>query len=104
MDEQKVEIGYAIVELMGHRKLAGLVTEVEVAGEGFLRIDVPAADGEGDVATQFLSPRAVYAITPVGEELAREVATAAQPAPVSRWELPGPDPVVEMFEDDDLEP
>ncbi len=34
--------GWAILELMGHRRLAGYVTETELAGQGVLRLDVPA--------------------------------------------------------------
>lgn len=33
--------GWAILELMGHRRLAGYVREVELAGAGLLRLDVP---------------------------------------------------------------
>lgn len=33
--------GWTILELMGHRRLSGYVTEVEVAGAGMLRLDVP---------------------------------------------------------------
>lgn len=33
--------GWAILELMGHRRLAGYVREVEVAGAGMLRLDIP---------------------------------------------------------------
>lgn len=33
--------GWAILELMGHRRLGGYVSEATVAGAGFLRIDVP---------------------------------------------------------------
>jgi len=91
---------WAILELMGHRRLAGLVREVSIGGASFIRIDVP---GEGpDVqgreswtATQFYNPAAVYCMTPVSEELAREIARRDQPQPVSRWELiepPGKSP------------
>jgi hypothetical protein len=42
MDEAKEAFaGWAIVELMGHRRLAGYVQEVELAGAGMLRLDVP---------------------------------------------------------------
>ncbi len=41
MSEQTFE-GWCILELMGHRKLAGLVAQQEIAGAAFLRIDVPA--------------------------------------------------------------
>jgi hypothetical protein len=78
--------GWAVVELMGHRKLAGRVTACEIAGKGFLRLDVPGPGGK-DV-TQFYSPAAVYAITPATEELVRALAKRYQPEPVNRYELP----------------
>lgn len=85
--EAKEVLGWCILELMGHRRLAGYVTEQEIAGAGFLRIDVPA-DGDEVAAVQFYAPASVYAITPTTEELARKVAVSSRPAPVSRWELP----------------
>lgn len=33
--------GWAILELMGHRRLAGYVREVELAGTGMIRLDIP---------------------------------------------------------------
>lgn len=80
---------WAILELMGHRKLAGLVTEQELGGAKLIRIDVPGEDGV--IATQFYGGGAIYCLTPVTEELARRVAKGNQPAPVTRWELPAPD-------------
>ena len=62
--------GWAIVELMGHRQSAGLISEVMMAGAAMLRIDTPGADGEM-VATQFYSNRAIYALTPCAESVAR---------------------------------
>ena len=82
--------GWAIVELMGHRRLAGHVTEQEVAGHGFLRLDVH--DAEGTVATQFYSPSAVYCLTPTTEEIARGLAARLRPAPVHAYELEAPKP------------
>lgn len=76
--------GWVILELMGHRRLAGHVTEVEFAGGKFLRIDVPT----DPPATQLYNPSAVYCLTPASEETARAVATVSRIAPVSRWELP----------------
>jgi hypothetical protein len=87
--------GWAILELMGHRKLAGLLSEQTIGGAAFIRIDAPIApgttitDGTGAWAvTQFYAPSAVYCITPTTEELARKVAAGAQPTPVTRYELP----------------
>jgi hypothetical protein len=94
--------GWAILELMGHRRLGGYVTETELAGQGVLRLDVPRPlpwqHGEGPwVATQFYSPSALYCLTPTSEDAARVVAAHSQPTPVQRWELPvgGDDPLTE---------
>lgn len=86
MSDDKFE-GWAILELMGHRRLGGFVTETEMAGAGVLRIDVP---GEGDevYATQFYSPGSMYCLTPTTEEAARAVAVRNRPEPVHQWELP----------------
>jgi hypothetical protein len=70
--------GFCILELMGHRRLGGYVREEEIAGHGFLRIDVPAI-GERVGMTQYVSPSSVYALTPCTEsdaEAEREFATA----------------------------
>jgi len=87
---------WAIIELMGHQRMAGMVSEVQVAGAGMIRVDVPACDGQA-AFTRFVSPAAVYAINPVTEEIARGVATRCNNAPVHRYELPAL-PVPSMVE------
>ena len=83
--------GWAILELMGHRRLAGYVREVIVAGAGVLRLDVPA-DAPGEfAATQYYSPQALYCLTPSSEATCRQLAPSFRPEPVSRWELPPAD-------------
>jgi hypothetical protein len=89
MSEDKQELGWTVVELMGHRRLGAFVTEQEVAGQGFLRLEIPGDEGEPP-ATQFVSPASVYCLTPTTEAMARAVAARNRPAPVSRWELPQP--------------
>lgn len=100
---------WVICELMGHRRLAGRVREVQIAGAGFLRLDIPAA-GDDPGRTQFLAPGSVYALHPVTEETARAAAVGWRPEPVSRWELralpaPSREDVVdladEVYEDDE---
>ena len=89
---------WAILELMGHRRLAGYLTELQIAGAGFLRLDIPPI-GDEQGATQFYAPSSVYAITPVTEEAAKAVAL------IHYYELPAPravTPQPEMgYEDDD---
>lgn len=81
--------GWAVLELMGHRRLAGYVSEANVAGAAMLRLDVPGKDDDV-AATQFYSASALYCLTPTTEDLARAFAQQAQPEPVRRWELPAP--------------
>lgn len=91
-DERDAFAGWMILELMGHRKLAGQVSEQEIAGSSFLRIDVYAGTAPEPCATQFYSAAAVYCMTPTTEELARQMATSHTPRPVTRYELPAAAP------------
>lgn len=77
---------WVILEILGHRRLAGRVTEVTIADGAFLRIDIPGGDGQAPM-TQYYAASSVYAITPTTEALARRAAALFRPAPVSRWEL-----------------
>ena len=78
---------WAIVELFGHTKLAGEVSEVTVGGAGFLRIDVPAIPPL-DSFTKLLGPASIYAITIVSEEVARTVVSHLKPRPIKSFDLP----------------
>jgi hypothetical protein len=94
--------GWAIVELMGHRRLAAHVSEQEIAGTAFLRLDVHNTEDQAPVVTQFYSPSAVYCITPTTEDIARKIGERSSPAPVSRFELepPGREPWTEDTDED----
>lgn len=76
---------WAILELMGHVRLAGRVTEEEHFGAKLGRIDIPGPDGR--FVTQFFGGGSVYRLTPTTEEIARVVAAKSAPAPVGRWEM-----------------
>ncbi len=78
---------WAIVELMGRVRRAGRLDEMEIAGTGFIRLRIPDGD---DTITQFISPGAVYAITPTTEATARAAAAQWRPEPVQAWELERP--------------
>ena len=79
--------GWAIVELLGHRKLAGYIGPAPLIG-GMLRLDMFAGDSKEPVATQFYSPNAFYCITPASEEVCRAYMRDRAPQPVARYELP----------------
>lgn len=91
---------WAIVELMGHQRMAGEITEVTVAGHGFIRIDVPATS-KVPAFTRMVSPSSIYAINPTTEDMARRAAEAFQPRPVQEWELPKALPSAATVIDDD---
>lgn len=82
---------WVVIELMGHRRLAGHLTEVQIGSEGFLRLDIYPGDVVGPSVTQFYRPGAVYCITPTTEEVARSVATQSMPVPVSPFGYVGRD-------------
>ncbi len=104
MSDENVWQEWTVLELMGHRRLAGLVTEQQIAGKGFLRLDVPG-DGDTWTATQLYNPDSVYCMTPTSEENARKIAALSQPRPATRWELEAvPAESKPGWADDDYEP
>jgi hypothetical protein len=49
---------WAIVEIFGHQRIAGRLTEQTIGGCSFVRVDVPAlpqADGEGELPASRIS-------------------------------------------------
>lgn len=64
---------WAVVEIMGHKQLAGRVTEEPIAGTNMLRIDIPEVDGH-PARTVYHGGQAIYAIHPCTEDIARAAA------------------------------
>jgi hypothetical protein len=76
---------WCVCDLFGRQRAAGFLTEVKVAGQDFLRLDIPASGGH-QARTIHLNPSAVYSWEAVDEETARLVAAMDAPAePVSTW-------------------
>ena len=72
---------YVIVELMGHKKLAG---RLQQGHAGLLQLDVAV---EGGFVTQFINPSSVYRITIVDGAAVKEAAKRIDPMPTIELEV-----------------
>lgn len=107
---------YAIVELFGHSRIAGRVTEQVIAGQGFVRVDVPILPEDKyhqaqDGFSRLYGPGAIYSITPVSREIAIAAAQSMHVEPVNVYlTLPRPSeddiesdwPLGDMEDEDEL--
>lgn len=81
---------WAIVELFGHARIAGLLTEQTIGGSSFVRVDVPEFIDEGQTfpaVTRLLGQASIYGITFVDEATATIAAREIRYQPVSVWSL-----------------
>jgi hypothetical protein len=77
---------WAIVELFGHQKIAGKLTEQTIGGCHFIRVDVPEF-ADSPKFTKLYTQGAIYAVTFVSEQIARAAAQSYRVAPASVYEL-----------------
>lgn len=61
---------WAVVELFGHQRIAGKVSEAAIGGCSFVRVDVPSTE-ERPAYTKYFGNGAIYAMTPCAEDVAR---------------------------------
>ena len=78
---------WAILELFGHQRIAGKVTEAAIGGCALLRVDVPAVDDQPGF-TRYYGQGAIYSLTVVEEAVARSAAARIRPTPVEIYLLP----------------
>lgn len=90
-EEKKRFEQWCIVEIMGHVRFAGLVTEETLFGTALCRIDVPETttpDGTPRQAfTKLFGAAAIYGVTPVSEETARMAAQQIAAQPMHEWDV-----------------
>jgi hypothetical protein len=75
---------WAIIDLFGHQRIAGKISEQQVGGSSFVRVDVPAI-GEQKPFTKLFGPGAIYSITITDEETAIAAAEYYKPVPMDQW-------------------
>ncbi len=79
---------WAIVEVMGHKKFAGFVTEQTIGGAALIRVDVPETDQNGVFTkpySKLIGVGSIYCITPCTEEIGRACAKRLE-----QWSNPIP--------------
>jgi hypothetical protein len=84
-DQQSTEGKWCVLELMGHVRLAGYVTEVQLAGFGMLHVAIP--NDEGGFWEQHVPPASLYRMTTVAEDIARMVAKDSPGMPVQEYHV-----------------
>jgi len=96
--QQKLE-AWAIVELFGHTRIAGHVSEFVIGGASFVRVDVPEVENV-PAFTRLYGPSAIYSISFVDEATARRAVAAISPRPITIY-IPSAQPA--LPEPDDAE-
>jgi len=92
MDEKAIDT-WAIVDLFGHQQIAGHVSEQVIGSESMLRVDVPAMPGR-EAFTRFYGVKAIYSLTPVSEEIARQAVESLRERPITVYGLALPAPTI----------
>ena len=85
MNTEKIEL-FAVIELFGHNKIAGKVSEQNMGAFTFCRIDVPETPQQPSF-TRLVNPSAIYAINPVTEEVMKKMAENIQTKPIEAWDV-----------------
>jgi hypothetical protein len=88
MSEEKFE-AWGIVDLFGHVRIAGRISEQAIGGETFIRVDVPNDPAKPDsYHTRLFGKGAIYSISLTDEAIAREFAKRSGTRPVSAYDVP----------------
>lgn len=91
---------WGLLELFGHQRLAGKLSEQTIGGCHFIRIDVPQV-GDTAAYTRFFTQGAIYGMTPMEETTARKLATYLRAVPVSAYEIRSVEPARQLEHSDD---
>ena len=83
MESEKVEM-WAILDLLGHVRLAGKVSEFLFCGTPMVRVDIPATKLIG-AFHKLYGIGSVYSITPVDEQIARSAAEQLAAVPIDAY-------------------
>ena len=77
---------WALVEIMGHSRVIGRVSESEQYGGRFVRVDIPATETVA-AQTRLYGAAAIFSIRFLSEEVALKMLAAIVEPPVTAWEM-----------------
>lgn len=113
-EENKFE-SWAVVELFGHQRIAGRVSEATIGGCAFLRVDVPEQPAKPKVHnwdsaepaipayTRYFGNGAIYAMTPCSEEIATRSAASIRVTPPIPFSINSRPALAALPGDDDFD-
>lgn len=87
MEQENKFEAWCVIELFGHQKIAGFVTNENIGSDSFVRVDVPATEDE-QAFTRYFGGKAIYAVNPVTEEVARAAAANLRAKPIQYYDIP----------------
>lgn len=85
MEQTQTEELWGILELFGHQRIAGKISEYNLGGT-FVRVDVPAVN-DRPAFTKLFGHSAVYAVSFTDKEIALAAAEKMQLTPVSKYDV-----------------
>jgi len=77
---------FAMIELMGHQQIVGRISQVVIAGKGFIRVGVMNAD-QTTAFTRDINPDSIYAINPISFEAALLHAKQVTQQPIVPYDI-----------------
>ena len=88
MSDSKFE-AWGLIELFGHNRIAGQISEAVIGGCSFIRVDVPEV-GDVPAYTKFYTQGAIYAMTITSKDIAVNIAENLRARPVTPYEIRTP--------------
>jgi hypothetical protein len=77
---------WALIELMGHQRIAGRISEHQLGGNSFIRVDVPTTES-APAFTKIFNADAIYAITITDQITAIAAASTYHTVPMDTWSI-----------------
>jgi hypothetical protein len=86
MEEAELS-GWGLVEIMGHQRIAGRLSERSIAGTNLLQVDIPLSDEPEHFRTPFVGGGSIYALYPTDEKTARALAKRPGTRPTYQYDV-----------------